>query len=129
MNIYAIVGIGYYSPNTIRTKFKTKVHIVDYEKLGEELIGKYGNTFWSRKREFVVMRQCISYLLHVKYKAGSMVSIGNGFMRMGRASAYDHTSILHSIQTIEDYKSIKDEYVVSMLEEADNIVSIHVNKI
>lgn len=100
----------------------------DYEKNLAIEIAKIVSTYYekpldeifvrSRKREVVLKRQLIQNLVKYYTNNLSLNVIGNLFEEYG--STYDHSTILHSIRTVEneydtnkyfrnDYKNIKDE--------------------
>ncbi len=72
----------------------------------------------TRKREIVNTRQYSMYFL--KLNTGlSLKSIGTHFGE----KPYDHTSVLHSIRTINDSLSIKDEVTMRDIAAIKNILN------
>ena len=61
----------------------------------------------SRKREIVIKRQLIQYILYKKNMTR---------MDTGQLFGYDHTTIIHSIKKVNNYLYCKDEHFMTILD-------------
>lgn len=68
-----------------------------------------------RKRELVIIRQTAIYLMY-QYSS-------TGILGVGRSVGYDHTTVIHSIQTIEDLLSVEDAEVTKVYHLLFNLIN------
>lgn len=73
-----------------------------------------------RKRELVVIRQTAIYLL---YQYSSL-----GVMGVGQSIGYDHTTVVHSIQTTADLLSVNDAQVTAVYQQLFNLITSYATK-
>lgn len=72
----------------------------------------------NRKREGVLKRQAITYILRKRF--------GWTYSRIGKILKKDHTTSIYSIHVVEDMLEIKDDIFKDMIEQLDAAVK-HIN--
>lgn len=71
----------------------------------------------SRKREMVFARQLIMYFMK-KYTGMSLKSIGREFAGTSTGNKKDHTTVIHSIQTVKNLMDT-DQYILQQVNQID----------
>lgn len=73
----------------------------------------------SRKREIAYMRHLLIYVC-VKNKIGSLNTIGR---LIGNGRAYDHSTVIHAVQNVENMLKVKDGMMTPMYNSIKHLVN------
>lgn len=112
-----IQGIGYYIRANKLKDFKGRMDSLmrSVAAIGGITLGELKSK--SRKREIVICRQIVAYIAYKEgYGSYSVIGVAQG--------GFDHSSVIHSVQTIENHLSLKDKETIRIMKQLSNFHKI-----
>ena len=108
MNYYIVPGLKYKEPKKLDSEMVVEA-VCEYFDVSHEVLKKPNRT-----RERVIARQMICYFTR-KYTHLTLFEVGK--LIGGR----DHTTVIHSVNTVNDFLDIKDSRFLKMIFDIENI--------